>query len=385
MTTGQLIAALEELPTDQPVDWTLPQLQEHIPALFALQASATALSMAAIAAFDAKGGGRRAGFRSTADWLGKTTGMSHPGAMVATARALRDELPATSAALHNGTISEEHVRLIRRAHRMLGKDYARIETHIATVAQHVSVRDMRGFIDRIIQQYHPERTDKDTELAKDKRKAFLSQSLDGWWHLNGLLDPETGERLRAALDIYADSTGPQDLRSAPMRCADALAEIGDKAVADINRTSGHGTVLIRVTVDELHSRLGVEWPSGALMSRCDVDKMTCSAEVATVIGVNTTTGWQPVNLGFTHRFATAAQRLALVARDGPTCIHPGCTVKASRCIAHHIVHWKDGGPSDLSNYGLACGCHHDDLHSGKLVVIVRPDGSYTTAPNPALE
>ena len=379
------MATLRDLPTDQPVDWTLPQLQEHIPTLFALQASAAALSMAAIAAFDAKGGGRQAGFRSTVDWLGKTTGVSHPGAMVATARALRDELPATADAFESGLISEEHVQVIRRAHRMLGKDYARIESPVAHAAERLSVRDLRGFIDRIIQQYRPEHTDEEATLAKDKRKAFLSQSLDGWWHLTGLLDPETGERLRAALDVFADKTGPADKRSAPMRCADALAEIADKAVTDIDRASGRGTVLIRVTVDELQSRLGVEWPSGALMSRSDVDKMTCSAEVATVIGVDTTTGWQPLNVGFTHRFATAAQRLALVARDGTTCIHPGCTVKANRCIAHHIVHWKDGGASDLPNYGLVCGCHHDDLHSGKLVVIVRPDGSHTTARSPALQ
>lgn len=58
--------------------------------------------MEAIAAYDAGQAARSQGLRSTADWLTTTTGMAHAGAVVHTARALRDELPATAAALATG-------------------------------------------------------------------------------------------------------------------------------------------------------------------------------------------------------------------------------------------------------------------------------------------
>ena len=30
--------------------------------------------------------------------------------------------------------------------------------------------------------------------------------------------------------------------------------------------------------------------------------------------------------------------------------------------AHHLVHWADGGPTDLSNGGLLCERHHTIVH-----------------------
>ena len=162
-----------------------------------------------------------------------------------------------------------------------------------------------------------------------------------------------------------------------MRRADALAEIADKAVADIDRPSGRGQIIIRLTADQLSTGLGVHWPSGALMTRADVDKLTCSASVTTVLGVDTPTGWHPVNVGYTHRYATRAQRAALETRDGPTCIADGCTVPANRTIAHHLTHWKHGGRSDINNYALVCGCHHNDAHHGRLHLHINPNGSYT--------
>ena len=39
--------------------------------------------------------------------------------------------------------------------------------------------------------------------------------------------------------------------------------------------------------------------------------------------------------------------------------------------AHHLIHWADGGPSDLSNAALLCERHHTVVHTrryaGRLV------------------
>ena len=57
----------------------------------------------------------------------------------------------------------------------------------------------------------------------------------------------------------------------------------------------------------------------------------------------------PLALGRKRRRASAAQWAALIARDRG-CIRCGRTPRHRH--AHHIIHWKDGGRTDLSNFAL---------------------------------
>ena len=43
------------------------------------------------------------------------------------------------------------------------------------------------------------------------------------------------------------------------------------------------------------------------------------------------------------------------------CRFPGCGFTAFT-QAHHIVHWKDGGPTDLENLVIICSFHHKAVH-----------------------
>lgn len=374
VSLSALLAALSGLPGGDPTDWSCAELQEAIPELLACESRLAAVRLAAIAAFDAVGGGQIAGYRSTGDWLTKTARVGHAGGMVATARALRDDLPATAKALASGCISEEHVRVIRRAHKIFGEDFATVEDTMVEYAQNESATGLKRLVELIIQQYRPEDFSADADAAHGKRKVFLSRSLDGWWHLTGLLDPVTGARLRAAFDVFADAASADDDRSPAARRNDAIAEIAARALVGIDRDSGHGQIVLHLDEQQLSSGRGVAWPTGGVMPADDVAALTCSAEVAAVIH---DADWQPVALGVTRRFATAAQRTALRARDGDTCVHSGCSTQASRCIAHHIVHWDAGGPTDLPNLVLLCEFHHRQVHHGKLHLLLSA-GSYTT-------
>jgi hypothetical protein len=69
----------------------------------------------------------------------------------------------------------------------------------------------------------------------------------------------------------------------------------------------------------------------------------------------------PLGLGRTARYATPAQRRALIVRDGG-CVFPGCDAPATWCEAHHVDHWDHDGPTDLDNLAMLCRHHHGVTH-----------------------
>ena len=76
------------------------------------------------------------------------------------------------------------------------------------------------------------------------------------------------------------------------------------------------------------------------------------------------------------RAPTAAQRRALIARDG-ACI--GCGEPPGECEAHHVVPWQHGGKTRLDNLVLVCWRCHDLIHDHNWQVAFR-DGRYRLAP-----
>ncbi|HEV3465363.1 MAG TPA: DUF222 domain-containing protein, partial [Actinomycetota bacterium] len=62
---------------------------------------------------------------------------------------------------------------------------------------------------------------------------------------------------------------------------------------------------------------------------------------------------QPLDVGRATRVVQPAQRTALAVRDGG-CVFPDCSRPLAWCEAHHLVHWVDGGLTDLANLVLLC-------------------------------
>ena len=92
-------------------------------------------------------------------------------------------------------------------------------------------------------------------------------------------------------------------------------------------------------------------------------------------------------VGRAKRIVTTALRRALELRDRH-CTGPGCRVDVSRCRAHHVRHWEDGGGTDLDNLALVCErCHHL-VHEGSWSMTRSPDrrahehGCWTWSPPP---
>lgn len=78
---------------------------------------------------------------------------------------------------------------------------------------------------------------------------------------------------------------------------------------------------------------------------------------------------QPIGAGRSTRTISRRLRRALEHRDS-CCVVPGCG--ATRGLpAHHIIHWEDGGDTELDNLVLVCPFHHRAHHRG-LITLTGP-------------
>src|SRR5438445_794069 len=151
--------------------------------------------------------------------------------------------------------------------------------------------------------------------------------------------------------------------------------------------------VVRVATPETEATL-VEWArhatapldrTGTAISIDTAARLACDAATLTSLEQD----GDPLRLGRATREPNRAQRRALRRRDGG-CRFPGCTQR--RWVqAHHIVHWTNGGPTDLDNLVLLCWRHHRLVHEGGWsmtgtaadLVVRRPDGSVVpTTPPP---
>ncbi len=108
--------------------------------------------------------------------------------------------------------------------------------------------------------------------------------------------------------------------------------------------------------------------AGTFLSPAQVRRLACDAEIIpTVLGSQS----QILDQGRATRLFDPAQRRALWHRDRG-CTYPGCSAPPTWTRAHHIRHWLDHGPSDLSNATLLCQRHHTLVHQRRLAATVSP-------------
>ena len=230
------------------------------------------------------------------------------------------------------------------------------------------------------------------QCAHERREFRLTDLGDGSTRIRGQLDNESAAVIRAALDPLAApqpanaETGP-DRRSAGQRMADALVELARRALDGGDLPTGHAVrphVSVIVGLRTLFAKAGDtgvapgELESGGPISAATVRRISCDAGVSRVI---TDAAGVPLDVGRQQRLVTPGQWIALVARDGG-CAFPGCSRPASWCVAHHRVHWADGGPTDLANLVLLCDHHHRVVHHHGWDVTMAADGRPEFRPPP---
>src|SRR5437899_5191780 len=197
----------------------------------------------------------------------------------------------------------------------------------------------------------------------------LSTAESGHLFINGLLDPVGGAAVRTALEPLAQKSGAHDHRLLPQRYADALVELASAGKP--------ATLQVTATIETLKGLAGAaagEMEFSLPISSTSIQRMACDCSVTRVLLSQESV---TIDVGRSRRVISGALRTKLKARDG-SCRWPGCERPASWCDGHHVVHWVDGGGTDLDNLVLLCRRHHRMVHEGGWQLIKYEDGQVLT-------
>jgi Domain of unknown function (DUF222)/HNH endonuclease len=370
----------------------------------------------------------------TASWLRRQLRLSKAAAHQAaqTARALfRGPLAGTAQALAAGEVSAAHAAVLAAGTAELpAPTTAQAEPVLLEAARRLDPPGLRRLVAHLRDVADPDTADAEAQRRYERRGVWLAPTWEGMVGIQGLLDPEAGQTLLAALEPLARPTGAEDDRSGDQRNADALAELARQSLqaGSLPRSGGvRPQLLVTADLDSLLGHHGspggnLGW-LGSLPAQA-TQRLACDAALTRVLvtrqphsggdGHGGDPTWdgsgnghgaggagglagrlqaairllppalggaptQPLEVGRTTRTVSPAQRNALIVRDGG-CAFPGCQRPQGWCEAHHLRHWAHGGPTDLANLALLCWTHHRAVHEGGWRLRRDPDGRLTATP-----
>jgi hypothetical protein len=316
----------------------------------AVMVAASAEALRVVAAFDRGGLWRRDGATSMSSWLAGRYGLAWGTARewVRVAHAL-EGLPRIADAYAGGRLSWDQLRPLTR---FASSDTDRRWAEKAPELRPASLwREARRHERVRVREAEETRRERYLALDWDHERSML-------W-LEGRLPAEEGTALQSAILRRAEEV-PLDPRAADpggARLADALVDLatGEPEPA---------TVVVHAGADVLAGEEPgagpwlAETEGGQRLASESIRRLACDGRIEWVLE----SGGRPVGIGRRGRAVPGQLLRVLRHRDG-RCRFPGCERK--RWLnAHHLVHWADGGGTNLDNLVLLCHAHHRLLHEG---------------------
>jgi hypothetical protein len=145
------------------------------------------------------------------------------------------------------------------------------------------------------------------------------------------------------------------------------------------RASVRPHVQVTTTLETLQGLIGA--PAGEMaltlpISAKTVQRFACDSAITRVLlGADSAV----IDSGRAKRVVYGNIRRLLDARD-KHCRWPSCERPASWSSAHHLVHWAQGGKTDLANLMLLCQHHHWMVHEGGWRLSISADGRVLAIP-----
>jgi hypothetical protein len=314
-------------------------------------------------------------------WLTAHAALTRPAATRLCATAtLVHEHDQTAKALNVGDVTVAHIEVLATAVKRREELYPEHEDTLLDAARSLTPDDLVIVARRWRALADDELAAVDSAAVYEQRYLQVSPTMGGA-HTVGFLDPVGATTVINALDVLSPPDPSSDLsaRALSVRYADAFVMLAEASLANpVRGGSAQANVDVVVDAQTLIDPAHVD----ACSARCDLEgygpigrvvaaRLACDAKVARIVMAGAS---RVLDLGRSTRVVSPALRKAVALRDRH-CRARGCRVPAKWCDVHHIVHWLDGGPTDLENLVLVCRRHHVDHHAGGWRFVRRPDGA----------
>jgi hypothetical protein len=388
--------ALDECRSQAVYGLSVEELVSCVDRVGVLAQQVAALQLALVRQVDVLQVAAAMGATSTVAWLRDRQRISGSAAsrLVKLSRTVDVDSP-TEEALAAGAVNVEQVQVITDAVAKLPTEHRKAGAeHLLQEAASFGPKELGRLGQRIFEVVAPEDADKQVlaELARAERRAWQARGLwltdipgTGMVRVTGKLTQEDAAIARAALGPLCaprrptrrrggaeNDADPADTRAPGERRADAFIEICQIASAcgDLPDNGGdRPQIIVTIDYENLRRQVGAgTFDDGSHLSPAAARRIACDAGIIpAVLG----TASQPLDLGRQSRLATGPLRRALVLRD-KGCAFPGCDRPPRWTVAHHVVHWSNGGLTELSNLVLLCGYHHRLIHHSDWQVKINP-------------
>lgn len=374
---GELSTVIDELLAAPLDDFSTAEHGDFFVELMRQSERLEAAALRHLGRFTAAGGYEVEGSKSPAAWTAEKLRSTYSYARVRVRMARRlQQLPQTAAALAAGDINIGHARVIcAKTSGKVAEAIEQSEGVVVEAARNLPPDLLQRVITRIKHCTDPESSNKDRIKQFDEREVFASPGMDGVVHLNGTLDQECGEATLVALDAeMARQRTVNDPRTSPQLRHDALHAIMRRSLdaGDFGQMGGVRPHLSVITTPETLAGMRGSPPAdlaatGPLLGE-SARRIACDSVVSRLL---MTADGQPLYAGRATRIWNPSQRRAITARDRG-CRYRGCRRPPMDCEIHHIVHWADGGPTDIDNGVMLCWFHHFSLHERGWPLDLRP-------------
>jgi hypothetical protein len=291
------------------------------------------------------------------------------------ARALRD-LPHTERAWSDGAIDSAHVALLAGARtERTAVVFDRDEGWLVDQARTMRFSHFTQTLAYWLQRADPDGADQKAERQRDDRRFDLSQTFQGTWVGDLVLDPIGGsivstglrhierELFRADWAEAKDRLGRDPLvtelrRTPKQRRADALVEMAVRArTAPANGRRPAPLFSVLVGYETFHGRM-CELANGTVLAPGSLMPWLNEASIERIVFDGPS---RVIDVGVERRLFEGATRRAVEVVYGE-CFEDTCETPADQCQIDHIEPWSQGGPTTQANGRPACGFHNRQRH-----------------------
>ncbi|HEY9324109.1 MAG TPA: DUF222 domain-containing protein [Agromyces sp.] len=334
--------------------------------------------------------------------------------------------PHLAAGMEAGSLCVDAADMIRRfldavAVRADRTDLGEAERFLVERAPIVGVDGLARLVKQLQARLDPDGVKPREDELRSQRGLRIWEDRAGMIQLQGAFDPANGAPIKLAVEalVSAELRRARDakrgfgasLDEAPARNGGEPQAIGEpRAVGDPDDLFEEQRTIAQMNADALADiarlSLGAKQSPAALrqvtvVARIDADTLVAGHGHATIDGIDQPVSVatarelamsagispllldhrsEPLELGRAARLFTAAQKLALVERDGG-CAWPACNRPPSHTQAHHIRWWKrQRGRTDIGNGIMLCSHHHHRVHDDGWVITVRDAQTWFTPP-----